>query len=262
MSYGGNTACVEVRTKRGSTLILDAGTGIRRLGSSLAEGGRIDILLSHLHTDHIQGLGFFRPLFQVDREVHIWGPRSMDKDLKARLTRYLSTPLFPVHLRELPSRVTLHDAPLDGFEIDGVQVTAAPVLHPGLTVGYRLSEEGATLTYLSDHEPALGGRTLPASAAWTSGYALAEGADLLIHDSQYTEEEYVSHQGWGHSSIGQALEFGKRAGARKLVTFHHDPDHSDRELDEMHRQIAGKAVDAPELVPGSEGLTLEVTPPA
>jgi phosphoribosyl 1,2-cyclic phosphodiesterase len=249
---------VEVQTKGGSTLILDAGTGIRRLGASLVGNARIDILLSHLHTDHIQGLGFFRPLFEADREVHIWGPGSTDEDLKSRLSRYLSTPLFPVHLRELPSRLTLHEAPSDQVEIEGVRVTAQTVLHPGLTVGYRLAEDGASLTYLPDHEPALGGSALPESAAWISGYSLAERTDLLIHDSQYSDSEYEQHRGWGHSSISQTLEFARRTGAKRLVTFHHDPDHSDLELDNLHSEAVQKADSGLELIPGTEGLSLEL----
>jgi phosphoribosyl 1,2-cyclic phosphodiesterase len=256
--YGGNTACVEVLTRRGSTIILDAGTGIRRLGANLDGSGRVDILLTHLHADHIQGLGFFRPLFQAEREVHIWGPRSAGEDLKARLSRYLSTPLFPVHLRELPSRLTLHDAPVGGAEIGGVRVVADLVLHPGLTVGYRLTEEGTALAYLSDHEPALGGDSLPASASWLSGYSLAERADLLIHDSQYTDAEYAPRRGWGHSSISHCLEFAIRTGAKRLITFHHDPDHSDLELDDLHSEVAKHLRNGIELIPGTEGLSLEL----
>ena len=258
MRYGGNTACVEVRTKAGATLILDAGTGIRRLGARLGGDERIDVLLSHLHTDHIQGLGFFRPLFQVGREVHIWGPGSAEKDLRTSLTRYLSMPLFPVHLRELPSQLILHEAPLDGVEIGGTVVTASPIIHPGPTVGYRIREGDRTLTYMSDHEPVLGRDTLPESSTWTSGYAIAQGADILVHDSQYTDDEYMTHRGWGHSSISQASEFARRAGVKKLITFHHDPDHSDQELDELHRQAAEQTASSFELIPGKEGLSLEV----
>jgi ribonuclease BN (tRNA processing enzyme) len=228
------------------------------LGSSLGGDGRIDVLLSHLHTDHILGLGFFRPLFQAQREVHIWGPGSAEKDLRLSLTRYLSMPLFPVHFRELPSHITLHEAPLDGVEIGGAFVTAAPVIHPGPTVGYRISEGGRHLTYISDHEPVLGKDSLPESGAWTSGYAIAEDSDILIHDSQYTDEEYASHRGWGHSSIGQAADFARRVGAKKLVTFHHDPDHSDEELDELHHHAALHKDDDLELIPGKEGLSLEI----
>jgi phosphoribosyl 1,2-cyclic phosphodiesterase len=162
VGYGGNTACVEVRSAGGSIVILDAGTGIRRLGMTLVQdGGRIDILLSHLHVDHIQGLGFFGPLFQAGREVHIWGPPSTTMDLRARLGRYLSTPLFPVPLRELPSRLFLHDVPLEPFEIGDLTVDADLVCHPGSSVGYRVQEKGAVLAYLPDHEPALGARVFP-----------------------------------------------------------------------------------------------------
>ena len=258
VQYGGNTSCVEVRGANGSVIILDAGTGIRRLGATLAGTGRIDILLSHLHTDHIQGLGFFAPLFQQGRPVHIWGPPSGSMDLRARLTRYLSAPLFPVHLRELPSELVLHDATPGQFEIDGTRVSADYVVHPGLTLGYRLSEPGATLAYLSDHEPALGRNGLPEDTAWTSGYALAKGTDLLIHDSQYTDAEYPSHTGWGHSTIGHAVALAENAGARCLVTFHHDPDHADADLDAMHEEVQRRLDSRLTLIPGTEGLTLNI----
>jgi phosphoribosyl 1,2-cyclic phosphodiesterase len=258
VAYGGNTACVEVQSADGATLILDAGTGIRRLGATLGGAARIDILLSHLHADHIQGLGFFAPLFEAGREVHIWGPRSATMDLRSRLARYLSAPLFPVHLRELPSRLTLHDVPLTGFEIGGVRVEASLVLHPGPTLAYRLNEPGEALVYMSDHEPALGHTHLPKLAEWTSGMALAAGADLLIHDSQYSDEEYVEHVGWGHSSIDHAVAFAERAGVRRLVTFHHDPSHSDGDLEHMHSAARKKQRMTFELIPGMEGMNIEV----
>ena len=155
--YGGNTSCVEVRAADGSTLVLDAGTGMRRLGAALrGQARRVDVLLTHLHMDHIQGLGFFAPFFEQDREVHLWGPPSTTQALRERLTRYLSPPLFPVRLRELPCRLVLHDVPLEAFEIGPFHVTAALVCHPGPTVGYRIAADGATLAYLPDHEPALG----------------------------------------------------------------------------------------------------------
>jgi phosphoribosyl 1,2-cyclic phosphodiesterase len=258
VAYGGNTACVEVRSREGNVLVLDAGTGIRRLGATLDGQGRIDILLSHLHADHIQGLGFFAPLFEVGREIHIWGPRSSTMDLRARLARYLSAPLFPVHLRELQSRLTLHDVPLASFEIQGVQIDPALIIHPGPTLAYRLSEDGEALVYMSDHEPALGSMALPESAAWTSGLGLAAGCNLLIHDTQYTDDEYLDHVGWGHSSIGQAIELAQRAGVQRLVTFHHDPGHRDSFLDDMHAVAISAQKGAVEVIAGKEGLSLEV----
>ncbi len=198
VGYGGNTACVEILAADGGTVILDAGTGLRRLGLTLVGGSRrIDILLSHLHVDHIQGLGFFGPLFEPGREIHIWGPPSTTMGMRARLARYLSPPLFPVPLRELPSRLTLHDVPLDTFELGCLKVDAGLICHPGSCVGYRIEEAGLVLTYLPDHEPALGARAFPGQTDWISGYELARDADLLIHDAQYTDEEYPGQGGLG-----------------------------------------------------------------
>ena len=153
--YGGNTSAVEVRAKNSAILVLDAGTGIRRLGSQVPpDASRIDILLTHLHMDHIQGLGFFDPLYNPQTDVHIWGPASSTLSLAARLSRYLSPPPFPVHLRDLP-RVTCHHVPCPVFEIGPFRIETSLVCHPGPTVGYRITDETGTVVYLPDHEPAL-----------------------------------------------------------------------------------------------------------
>jgi phosphoribosyl 1,2-cyclic phosphodiesterase len=185
--YGGNTSCVEVRSADGTVLILDAGTGIRRLNATAGlEVRRVNLLLTHLHMDHIQGLGFFQPMDQPGREVHIWGPPSTTLDLRARLARYLSPPLFPVRLRDLPCRLTLHHVPMESFQIGGFKIVASLVCHPGSTVGYRIAEGSTSVAYLPDHEPALGVRQFPEEADWTSGFDLAAGVDLLIHDAPRT----------------------------------------------------------------------------
>jgi len=229
--YGGNTACVLVRGDDGAALVLDAGTGIRAAGGDLPRDlRRVDVLLTHLHMDHIQGLGFFGPLYNPAVEVHIWGPVSATAALDARLSRYLSPPLFPVLLRDLPCRLSLHDVPDEAFEVGPFRVVAENVCHPGPTVGYRLAEGRAVLTYISDHEPALGASHLPAEPEWTSGWALARDADLLVHDAQYTREEYPSHVGWGHSSLHDAVAFAALAGVKRLALFHHDPARDDDAL--------------------------------
>ena len=256
--YGGNTACVEVRGKRNALLILDAGTGIQRLGAMVRGGrGRIDLLLTHLHMDHIQGLGFFEPLYERGREIHIWGPPSPTLDLRTRLARYLSPPLFPVRLRDLPCRLTLHNVPPERFEVGGLEVEAALVCHPGSTVGYRISEGARSLAYLPDHEPALGLREFPGEPEWTSGFDLAAGADLLIHDAQYTTEEYQKRVGWGHSSIRDAIAFATVAGARRFVPFHHDPTHDDAMLDCIDSVVRTGDLSFG-FVAGTEGATFEV----
>jgi phosphoribosyl 1,2-cyclic phosphodiesterase len=257
--YGGNTACVELRSADRSLAVLDAGTGIRPLGASL-DGGpkRIDILLSHLHMDHVQGLGFFGPLYDPETEVHIWGPPSTTLALRERLGRYLSPPLFPVQMRDLPCRLELHDAPLGKFEAGPFSVRAELITHHGPTLGYRLSENGHSVAYLTDHEPALGSRSFPGQPEWTSGFAIADGADLLIHDAQYTDDEYPSHVGWGHSAISHTLAFAEMTGVQRLVTFHHDPGHDDRALDSLLDRVRAERSPSIEVIGGTEGASFEV----
>jgi ribonuclease BN (tRNA processing enzyme) len=243
--YGGNTSCVGVIGDDGTVLVLDAGTGIRGLGKAIPpDVHRVDILLSHLHMDHIQGLGFFAPLFRADVEVHIWGPVSSHIGLRERLMRYLSPPLFPVSMRELPCMITLHEVPCGEVAIGEFRVTSALVCHPGPTVGYRITDaKGKVLTYLPDHEPALGSPAFPSlPLAWTSGGALAAGADLLIHDSQFSAGEYSAHVGWGHSSCRDALAFAALAGAKHLVPFHHDPGHTDVDIDSLMAEAMAEAM--------------------
>jgi phosphoribosyl 1,2-cyclic phosphodiesterase len=259
MRYGGNTSCVGVVGCEGTLLVLDAGTGIRRLAATLPEPlRRVDILLTHLHMDHIQGLGFFAPLYRPDVEVHIWGPGSTTLGLEARLKRYLSPPLFPVNLSELPNLV-FHQVPCGEVDIGEFRVCSALVCHPGPTVGYRITAPEGVLTYLPDHEPALAALTFPSlPREWTSGATLASGADLLIHDGQYSAKEYGCHCGWGHSSLEQAMDFGALAEVRHLVPFHHDPAHTDIDLDLLVAE-AIEAARPPYLVsPGMEGVTFNL----
>jgi phosphoribosyl 1,2-cyclic phosphodiesterase len=257
--YGGNTSAVEVRARDGSILVLDAGTGIRRLGPQLPPDiARIDILLSHLHMDHIQGLGFFGPLYDPRVETHIWAPSSSTLPLEARLSRYLSPPLFHVHLRDLP-RLTCHHLPREAFDIGPFHLRAALICHPGPTVGYRIEADGGVAAYLSDHEPALGLRDgrWP-EADWISGYELAAGADLLIHDAQYGDEEYGRCIGWGHSTYRHAFEFAAKVGAKELVSFHHDPAHDDATLDRLLENAVQRFQPAFKVSAGREGAVFEV----
>ena len=259
--YGGNTSCVGVAGREGTILVLDAGTGIRRFAKTIPESvRRVDVLLTHLHMDHIQGLGFFAPLYRPDVEVHIWGPASSTQNLQARLKRYLSPPLFPVRLNELPCKLVFHGVPRGDADIGEFRVSSAHVCHPGPTVGYRIvSSEGRVLTYLPDHEPALGVLRFPTLPRdWTSGATLAAEADLLIHDSQYSAAEYPCHCGWGHSSINQTLDFGTLTGVKQLVPFHHDPDHSDSDLDRLMMEAIEETKPNFQVAPGMEGAIFEL----
>ncbi len=221
---------------------------MRRLTGSLPEPlRRVDVLLTHLHLDHLQGLGFFGPLYQDGVEVHIWGPGGVTHKLAKRLSRYLSPPLFPIHLRSLPCELEIHETGEAEHEIGEFQVRSDYVCHPGPTIGYRISNSGATLTYLPDHEPALGVKDFPGEPEWTSGYGLAKGADILIHDAQYTQEQYSRHVGWGHSSIADAIRFAALARVRRLVLFHHDPQHTDDDLDRIGTELL-EGIEVPEAV--------------
>jgi phosphoribosyl 1,2-cyclic phosphodiesterase len=248
--YGGNTSCVEVRTGPQHMVVLDAGTGVRRLGRSIGdEVQRVDILLTHFHLDHVQGLGFFAPLFRPTFDVHVWGPGSKAQDLETRLACYLSPPLFPVRLRDLPCHLTLHNVLPGSFALPGLDVAADLVCHSGRTVGYRLSDAAGVLAYLPDHELAVRRR---------SGLELVEGADVLIHDAQYTAGECETHAGWGHSSIDQAVAFACEANVGTLIAFHHDPAHDDEAVDRLLAEGRRGCDRALQLVGGIEGASLSV----
>jgi phosphoribosyl 1,2-cyclic phosphodiesterase len=233
--YGGNTSCVQVTLEDGTVLALDSGTGIRNLGLVLAEEGtRINILLTHLHMDHIQGLVFFAPAFRPSSEIVIWGPAAPEAPLQDRIARYISAPLSPVEVRELPCGVHFREAPPSEWQIGTATVRAGSVAHRGPTLGYRIDEGDTSLCYLPDHEPAIGADIERDDPEWISGYELARGATLLLHDCQYTDDEYPEHVGWGHSALSHTLAFARRAEPEHLLLFHHDPLHSDDVLDALH----------------------------
>jgi phosphoribosyl 1,2-cyclic phosphodiesterase len=225
---GGNTSCVELSLDDGTVLVLDAGTGIRDLGDDLVERGvrRIHLLLTHLHLDHVEGLRFFAPLFDPKVTLDVWGPPSTVGSLEDSIARTFSPPLFPIDLGVVPAQVAFHDAPRQPWKLESALVTAALVVHPGPTLGYRIEADGSSLAYLPDHEPALTGIEERPSD-WISGAAIAEGVDVLLHDAQYFEDEYAERIGWGHSSVSDTIAYAQALHVGRLVLFHHEPHHSD-----------------------------------
>jgi phosphoribosyl 1,2-cyclic phosphodiesterase len=237
LGFGGNTSCVEVTLADGTEIILDAGTGIRGLSAARsAEIRSAHILLTHLHLDHIQGLLFFAPLFDPRSRIDVHGPRSIGPDLQVRLARYLSEPLSPVEIRELPATVSFTTCPYQEWELGPARIRAATVHHRGVTLGYRITEGDAVLSYIPDHEPALGASIDNDKAEWISGLGLAKDASLLIHDCQYDDTEYRGHVGWGHSGLSDALALARRSDAEQVALFHHDPLHDDAILDDLEMQ--------------------------
>jgi ribonuclease BN (tRNA processing enzyme) len=239
VGYGGNTSCVEVELGDGTTLILDAGSGIRELGQRLLERdrGELHLCLTHLHLDHVEGLGFFAPLWRPGWKLRLWGPPSPTSTLRARVSRYLSPPLFPIGLSEAPGEAVFEDVPREPWRLGSAAIEAQLVEHRGPTLGYRIEDEGRVLVYIPDHEPYLTA-TVDDPPVWLSGWALAAGADLLLHDSQYTTEEYETRLGWGHSTVEHAARFARTAGVRRLAMFHHDPMRSDDDLEGLYDEAA------------------------
>jgi phosphoribosyl 1,2-cyclic phosphodiesterase len=261
--YGGNTSCVEVAAGDGAAVVLDAGTGIRALGLELARRGtrRIHLLLTHLHLDHLEGLRFFAPLWDATVTLDIWGPPSPVLSLRERIARSFSPPLFPVDLNAVPAEVTFHDIPREPWTVEEMTLAADLVLHPGPTVGLRVETNGSSVAYLPDHEPALAGPIREKPTEWLSGASVAAGADVLLHDSQYFEDEYAERIGWGHSSVDDAVGFTNAVGARRLILFHHEPAHGDRSLERLEahaRSLAGESGVAPTLA--REGMVVELPP--
>jgi phosphoribosyl 1,2-cyclic phosphodiesterase len=240
-TYGGNTPCIEIINGE-ERIIVDAGTGILGIDfDTFYKADRIDILLTHLHMDHIQGLAYCKPLFNPNKEIHIWGPGGSPESLQSRLNRFLSPPLFPIPLRDIPSKLIIEELPNTHFTLGNFLITSEYISHPGPTVGFRIQCGSKSLTYMPDHEPVIGKAHLFPENDWVSGFRLAYQSDLLIHDSQYSKKEYMNKVGWGHSSLDMAAEFCSRTEAKHLVLFHHDPAHSDEERTQMFENFTRKS---------------------
>ncbi len=249
--YGGNTSCIEVRTSTGALVVLDAGTGVRSLGASLADDRptQLDLLLTHLHLDHIEGLGFFAPLFDPECTIRVWGPRPMSGSLEELVAAYLSPPYFPVPFERIPAHISFNEISEDTWQIDDLRVSTAPVCHPGSTVGYRLSQNGNSLAYIPDNEPALDRQ---------SGLAIAGDADVLFHDAQFTEAEYATRVGWGHAALSDFVRYIGEAAPRRALMFHHDPAHGDSQLEGMLADVRAAADGQAAVELAHEGLELEL----
>jgi phosphoribosyl 1,2-cyclic phosphodiesterase/CheY-like chemotaxis protein len=269
--YGGNTSCVEMRSSRGTLIITDCGTGANGLGQSLLaanpKGVRGHILISHTHWDHIQGLPFFAPLFIPGNEWDVYGPVGLNQSMREALSGQMQYTYFPVTMEQFGAKVRYHDLVEGNFRIDDVNITTRYLNHPALTLGYRLEADGATVVYSCDHEPysrALAGGVGPITGHDDRHAEFLRGADLVIHDAQYTAQEYPAKVGWGHSPVEYVVAIARHAGVPKLALTHHDPARGDDALDRLvgnMRDMLRTSGSTLEVFAAAEGQSIEVTPP-
>ena len=251
--YGGETSCVEVRCG-GRLLILDAGSGLRRLGAALQrEQAAIDadIFLSHCHIDHVLGLPFFAPAYVAQNRFRLWSARLAGQmTLAAGLQRLMSAPLFPATVELLKAHMQFNDFPCGETLMPhpGIVVRTAPLQHPDGATGYRIEHAGKAVAYVTDTEHRDGG-------ADANVLALAERADLMIYDATYTQDEYRAHVGWGHSTWQEGVRLAAAARVSTLALFHHAPEHDDAFMDAIAAQAAATR---PGTIVAREGLCLEL----
>ena len=237
--YGGNTPCVAVEGAGGQVVVLDAGTGIRALGLELVarQNGsvKVEILLSHAHWDHIQGLPHFKPFFAPGNTVRIWGSRQGTTSLEAILRQQMDPAVFPVPLDALSAQLTVQQVDTDDFSIGEFRVRSMKLRHPGTTLAFRLTpaKGGPSMAYVTDNELGAGGQYQVVTSWRRDFVGFLQGVDLLIHDAMYTPKELEQHRGWGHSTYEEAVTLAQEAGAKRLVLFHHEPEHGDDAMDDL-----------------------------
>ncbi|MBI4870644.1 MAG: STAS domain-containing protein [Candidatus Riflebacteria bacterium] len=252
MRYGGDTACVEIRSG-GTLLILDTGTGIRRLGHTLMSDptfhGKGYIFLSHFHWDHIQGIPFFQPAFNPGNEFHIHGAFKVDSRLEDALRGQMGSLYFPVKMSDMPSSLHFIELLEETIQVGSCVVTSRHLNHPQGAFGYRIEDEDAVVAYATDNEP------WPDRHRDEKLHELAQDADLLIFDAQFTPEDYEAHRGWGHSTWADAIEVARAANVKTVCLFHHDPYREDDAIDSI---LVEARRSFPDVIAASRELTLEL----
>jgi phosphoribosyl 1,2-cyclic phosphodiesterase len=256
--YGGNTTCIEIRIGD-DIIILDAGTGLRLLGQSLLKEFKhkplnLTLLITHTHWDHIQGLPFFGPIYDAKCRLRILGGEGARKGLVAALMGQMESTYFPVPFSKLPSNIEIEELREFNFAVGSTLVRALRANHPGFCVGYRLFSPSGLICFFPDTEPRPGGDD-------RDMIDFIRDADVLILDSQYDHDEYHQHTGWGHGCVHDSVNLAMRAGVKRLVLFHHDPNHDDKTIDQfVHyaRALVRKQRSKLKVEAAREGLTIEL----
>jgi CheY-like chemotaxis protein len=275
VQFGGNTSCVELTTSAGDTFIFDCGTGARPLGVELAATGdgplHASLFISHTHWDHIQGFPFFVPAFVPGNSLDVYAPEGGQRSLREVLAGQMEFTYFPVELAQLPATINYFDLGEGIHKIGGANVTTQYLNHPAATLGYRVECDNAVVAYITDHEPfaetlwrgdAEPGRIESILHAGDRRHAeFLANADLVVHDSQYTPEEYPSRKNWGHSTYEYVVELAAAAGVRRLALTHHDPGHDDsfvKEIEAKAREIAERRGSRLKVFCAYEGYTIKL----
>jgi phosphoribosyl 1,2-cyclic phosphodiesterase len=278
--YGGNTSCVAVEVEGQAPIVFDLGTGLRNFGLALLEDTPFEdldfqgtVLLSHLHWDHVQGMPFFVPLHRPGNTLDVYGPRQEEGPLGEVFTGMMQPPYFPITPEQLEGTIRFHDVGEDDFPLSTTaKVRSRWIRHVGPTLGYRLDWQGVSIAYLSDHGQGCGmgrpGRDQCVGEQSddfvpTDVLDLCDGVDLLIHDAQHTPAEFEHKRHWGHCTVDYAVHVAKESGAQRLALFHHDPAHSDDQIDLLLRAARDTAdrIGGGEVLAAAEGMALELAPP-
>ena len=259
--FGGHSSSVAIESDDAAPILFDLGTGLRPYARRCTGDFHGSVLLSHLHWDHVQGLPFFTPLHSERATLDVFGPRQADGALGEVFTRMMQPPFFPIEPNQLAGDVRFHDTGDDDFPVGTAKVRSRWVRHVGPTLGFRVDWNGVSIAYVPDHGPGCSPED-PDDYVPHEMLELCDGVDLLIHDAQHTHDEYGPKRHWGHCTIEYAVQVARESGARNLALFHHDPAHSDDDLDRilLCAQDHAAAVNAPDVVAASEGLELELAP--
>ena len=232
VKYGGDTSCIEIRSKDDDVIIIDAGTGMRRLGNKLLASDRrsYNVLFTHAHWDHLMGLPFFKPLYHEGTKIRMFGCAYAQRSVREVLSRCMAAPYFPVDFNNVQAEISSQEVCDKTFAIGPVRITPVQLSHPNQGIGYKFIEDGKSFVFLTDNE--LGLRH-PGGGEYRDYLRFSEGADLLVHDAEFTEEQYRLTKGWGHSRYTDALRLALDAKARQFCLFHHNQDRSDAEQDRI-----------------------------
>ena len=265
--YGGNTSCVEIATPDHRPVVLDLGTGLRNYGDALVRedrvaGYRADVLLTHLHWDHIQGLPFFAPMAMGGGTLAVYGPEQRGISLGDAFRGVMCPPYFPIFPEDLRGDVTFQGVAGDDFACNGAKVRSRWVRHTDPTLGFRVEVGGISVAYLPDHGPGTAPDD-PDDFIPDDVLELCDGVDLLVHDAQHTADEYEIKRSWGHCTINYAIHVAREAGARRLALFHHCPTHGDDRLDTILRDARDHVarLGGPEVFAAYDGLSYAVPAP-